>query len=479
MHQLAFAHAWSVPKSHAPGKRGGLLRFTDDRLSRFATHRLRCWNHRRITRLAGYAQRRSSCVSAVEYGAPLLQTELVAQSVLSIANRASVRVPATERTINERLSWNTLSTWTQNARERLRVHPGRALSIAAITILAIATLYRFIMARRRTEYLLKRKALGLDTTPAAAGPQWRLPGDETKATESAGLAQRIATFYDLQSELWEQVWGEHMHHGFYNVDGTRDGKDDRQAQIDMMDRLLHYSGVDASIRSAIGAGHRRLRVLDVGCGIGGASRYIALRYGADVHVTGVTLSPVQASRAQVLTRQLRLEDRVETVVADALALPFPDNAFDVIWSMESAEHMPNKFRFMEECARVLRPGGILAMTAWCHRRCPPPFTDADRRIYRKVCAYYCIPFLCTLDEFENYAWQCGLVDIETADWTRATLPFWPAVARSALQRKALLGLVEGGWPVIRSALAIRWMIRGFRRNLFVIGALRAVKPAPR
>jgi len=45
-------------------------------------------------------------------------------------------------------------------------------------------------------------------------------------------------------------------------------------------------------------------------------------------------------------------------VADALALPFEDNTFDLLWSMESGEHMPNKAIWLAECKRVLKPGGV-------------------------------------------------------------------------------------------------------------------------
>jgi tocopherol O-methyltransferase len=46
---------------------------------------------------------------------------------------------------------------------------------------------------------------------------------------TASLSQRIQQFYDASSGLWEQVWGEHMHHGYYGLDGKRQG--DRQQGV--------------------------------------------------------------------------------------------------------------------------------------------------------------------------------------------------------------------------------------------------------
>jgi len=48
-------------------------------------------------------------------------------------------------------------------------------------------------------------------------------------------------------------------------------------------------------------------------------------------------------------------------------MPFADASFDLVWSLESGEHMPDKVKFLQECYRVLKPGGTLIMVTWCHR----------------------------------------------------------------------------------------------------------------
>ena len=54
-------------------------------------------------------------------------------------------------------------------------------------------------------------------------------------------------------------------------------------------------------------------------------------------------------------------------VADALDQPFADGTYDLVWSLESGEHMPDKARFVGELARVSAPGGRLIIVTWCHR----------------------------------------------------------------------------------------------------------------
>ena len=97
------------------------------------------------------------------------------------------------------------------------------------------------------------------------------------------------------------------------------------------------------------------RVLDVGCGIGGASRHLAKGFGPDTSVTGITLSQKQAERANALAAEQGVPN-ASFLVMDALAMNFPDNTFDLVWACESGEHMPDKRKYVEEMVRVLKPG---------------------------------------------------------------------------------------------------------------------------
>ena len=81
-------------------------------------------------------------------------------------------------------------------------------------------------------------------------------------------------------------------------------------------------------------------IVDVGCGIGGSSRYLARKYQAKVN--SITLSPVQVQRAVDITAKQGLTELVHFQVANALKQPFQDGSFDLVWSMESGEHMPDK-----------------------------------------------------------------------------------------------------------------------------------------
>eukprot|EP00878_Enallax_costatus_P012923 GHUV01013495.1.p1 GENE.GHUV01013495.1~~GHUV01013495.1.p1 ORF type:complete len:287 (+),score=46.96 GHUV01013495.1:998-1858(+) len=180
--------------------------------------------------------------------------------------------------------------------------------------------------------------------------------DVLKPITSSGQIQElntgIATFYNESSTLWENVWGEHMHHGYYAAGAAP--KTNQQAQIDMIEETLGWAEVTSASS-----------MVDVGCGIGGSSRHISKKFNCKA--TGITLSPVQAARANELSRKAGLGEQCSFQVADALQQPFADGSFDLVWSMESGEHMPDKQRFVNELVRVCAPGGTIIIVTWCHR----------------------------------------------------------------------------------------------------------------
>ena len=274
---------------------------------------------------------------------------------------------------------------------------------------------------------------------------------------SATLYQQIQQFYDASSGLWEQIWGEHMHHGYYGADGTQK-KDRRQAQIDLIEEILKWIGVQQAEN-----------ILDVGCGIGGSSLFLAEKFHA--RATGITLSPVQAARATERAQKLGLSARTHFQVADAQAMPFADNSFDLVWSLESGEHMPDKTKFMQECYRVLKPGGTLIMVTWCHRPLDTPLTADERKHLQEIYRVYCLPYVISLPEYEVIARLVGWQNIGTADWSRAVAPFWDVVIDSAITPGAIWGLLFSGWSTIQAALSLGLMRRGYECGLIRFGLL--------
>ena len=103
-------------------------------------------------------------------------------------------------------------------------------------------------------------------------------------------------------------------------------------------------------------------VLDVGCGGGILAESMAAR-GA--RVTGIDLSQTAIGLAQK-NFALHGETAEELRVENGEALPYQDNAFDVVYGHGVIQYTADPARLVKECARVLRPGGRLVLTAWAH-----------------------------------------------------------------------------------------------------------------
>ncbi|QQE63911.1 SAM-dependent methyltransferase [Leptolyngbya sp. BL0902] len=282
------------------------------------------------------------------------------------------------------------------------------------------------------------------------------------------LSDQIQSFYDASSGLWEQIWGEHMHHGYYGPTGTV-RKDRRQAQIDLIDECLRWANITQAAA-----------ILDCGCGIGGSALELATRFNAKV--TGITLSPVQANRATERAEAAGLAGDsapcAQFQVANALQTPFADESFDFIWSMESGEHMPNKAGFLQECHRLLKPGGKLLMVTWCHRPTDSlagPLTPAERGQLDWIYRVYGLPYVLSLPEYQTLAENTGFQQVHTADWSQAVAPFWDEVIASAFSWEAVTGLIQAGPETIQGALALWPMRQGLYGGLIRYGLLQAVR----
>jgi ubiquinone/menaquinone biosynthesis C-methylase UbiE len=101
------------------------------------------------------------------------------------------------------------------------------------------------------------------------------------------------------------------------------------------------------------------RLLDIGAGIGGPSRYLAKVHGC--RVSGIDLTDEFVAAAIDLTRRTGLSDRVNFRQGSALDLPFADASFDLAWSQNVAMNIADRARWYAEVHRVLRPGGRFAI----------------------------------------------------------------------------------------------------------------------
>jgi len=112
-----------------------------------------------------------------------------------------------------------------------------------------------------------------------------------------------------------------------------------------------------------------MHILDVGCGIGGSTRRLSHETGCCV--TGIDLSDEYIDTAERLTQLLNMQERVKFHAASALDLPFDNNTYDGVWSIQMGMNVEDKLAWLEEVYRVLKPGGRAILYEVCGNKNSP------------------------------------------------------------------------------------------------------------
>jgi len=117
-------------------------------------------------------------------------------------------------------------------------------------------------------------------------------------------------------------------------------------------------------------------VLDLGCGIGGATVLLAAELGA-ARVVGLDVEPDSLRRAAGLVAEAGLAERISLELVEPGPLPLPDGAVDAIFTKDVICHLPDKAALFAETYRVLRPGGVLACGDWVEGEAVPEPRDGQ------------------------------------------------------------------------------------------------------
>lgn len=217
----------------------------------------------------------------------------------------------------------------------------------------------------------------------------------------------VAGHYDELDLAYRSIWGEHVHHGYWET-----GRETPEQATEALVALV-------AGRLALAPGQR---LVDIGCGYGASAAWLAAQH--DVAVTGFTLSQAQWKVAAARPGLLNFHQR------DWLDNGLPDAGFDRAFAIESSEHMADKARFFMEAARVLKPSGRLVVCAWLAR------TDAGqsevRHLLEPICREGRLPGMGTREEYEALAAAAGLRLLGFDDISRQVRQTWSICLRRTL-----------------------------------------------
>ncbi|MDD5190318.1 MAG: methyltransferase domain-containing protein [Dehalococcoidales bacterium] len=237
----------------------------------------------------------------------------------------------------------------------------------------------------------------------------------SKDLTGTAVKNKIRRFYDLGSPLYLEVYGNHIHDGYYLT-----GNETKQAAQENLTKLLAEK---AGIK-------RGDRVLDVGCGIGGSSLWLAENRGAST--VGISISPVQIEIAGKLAQDRHVDS--EFLLMDAEKMRFEEK-FDAIWVLAAITHFPHQKSFVKKATASLKQGGKFVIFDWMlHEHVLDPLSD---RYVKPVSETMLLSSLYSLNTYLEWFMSGGYRIIYAEDVTVHTAKTWDD-ALSVIKEPAVL-----------------------------------------
>jgi len=201
----------------------------------------------------------------------------------------------------------------------------------------------------------------------------------------------------------------------------------------LMGEEIHVGGADETDvlarKAGIGA---ESHVLDVCSALGGPARHLVATYGC--RVTGLDATTRMIEQAVRRTAEAGLAERITYEQGNALDMPFPGGTFDVVWGQDAWCYVTDKARLIEQCARLLKPGGVLAFTDWLETG---PMSDDE---WNALHAFMVFPYMETLEGYARLATAAGLTVVEQEDLSpdfAAHIPLYLDMVRTQFKRAIL------------------------------------------
>ena len=159
-------------------------------------------------------------------------------------------------------------------------------------------------------------------------------------------------------------------------------------------------GIDASDKT----------VLDIGCGCGGAAIHLIKNHGAK-SVLGIDTESLVIQRAEGLAVKYDLSNLTQFRCVKPGPLDIPDESVDLVFSKEVFLHIPNKNDLIKDIYRVLKPGGMVAVSDWMRIDDNPPSIQMQEYIAAEGLDMY----MCSLKHYEQSLKNAGFIDIVIKD----------------------------------------------------------------
>jgi len=222
-------------------------------------------------------------------------------------------------------------------------------------------------------------------------------GDESNTERRANYSDMVNKYYDLATSFYEYGWGESFHFA-HRWKG--------ESHNESIKRHEHYIALKLKLEP-------NMKVLDVGCGVGGPLREIARFSGANI--TGLNNNEYQVSRGETLNKMAGLDKTCSFIKADFMNIPVEANTYDGVYEIEATCHAPDAVSCYKEILRVLKPGCLFSGYEWCMTDAFNPDNEAHQKCKKGIEIGNGLPDVRTCRQVAAALKEAGFEVLETQD----------------------------------------------------------------
>lgn len=266
----------------------------------------------------------------------------------------------------------------------------------------------------------------------------------------------------LYKHVWYQGKSRGLHHGFADLGNNNHS----EALINQYRYVIEKGNIKAG-----------MKILDMGCGVGGAVVFIAKNTSAQV--VGISLVKEQIDEARNYANTEGMRNLTTFMVGDYHHAKLPKNSFDVVYGIESICYASPKSKFLKEAWRLLKPGGVLIITDGYSKR--GVTNDGERSIVAKFCNGWRLGEIIEVEKMNKLIIKIGFNNLKVEEKT-------VAIGLSVAKMKLLVKLWKVGeiligwidvpmiWMARLNAQAMEAWNKGINLGLFGYYAQVATKP---
>ncbi len=252
-----------------------------------------------------------------------------------------------------------------------------------------------------------QKSLSEEAVKDVIGSYTRSFDEQDEAARKAKSSSLTNDYYDLVTDFYEYGWGQSFHFA-----PRHRGESVRESIVRHEHRLALRLGLTPG-----------MKVLDVGCGVGGPMRNIARISGA--HVNGITINQYQVDRGTRHNEKERLTDLCTLTQGDFTKMPFEAGSFDAAYTIEACCHAADRRAPFGEVFRVLKPGAYFAGYEWCLTDGYDAANEHHRRVKLGVERGDGLPDLVHTSEIDRSLKDVGFELLEARDLVGESHPETP------------------------------------------------------